>query len=510
MNKCNRVRDLLAQEQREPFISRTRSAGQGRTRGARFGAALGTVAAIAILALFAVGLSALFREREAPNVAPPTDTAQALPGPGVASLLRNPPAPGETVEVDAYFSGVGASRMVGGPPPAQDQVVCPTYFAWNAALTDRPFPAVLQVLNGMTSNFPPDDAAWLVATTSEATQPGQMIVPQFPYHARFRGHLGDPAFDACPNAGRILVVEEVVAVYAEQPPEPATYPWRPPADYAAWLRYRDTELGYSLPYPSSWAVAPLADPNTVTAVTLGAPQWPGHPVQVRVYSGEIQYDPYDPASIPPLLEGDSWGVFEQGWAFNGEMESQHLAGFEVQRQAGPGERSVAVLFSANGYTYELALTFPTGFDAPQPLLTAYTAVVEGFRLDPAPGPTATPPVKQTLGPGPFLNLDEALALVREREGQEVELLYAKLVSEAEARSRADACGTFFGHPDGVWLLTVRGYFEEMIRTLNLFLDATGGEQLCGEEIMPAATPLPGLPPGVTVTPAPTPTPAAAP
>lgn len=100
-----------------------------------------------------------------------------------------------------------------------------------------------------------------------------------------------------------------------------------------------------------------------------------------------------------------------------------------------------------------------GFDTPQPLLTTYTAIVEGLQLDIEPGPTPTPSIKQTLGPGPFLSLDEALAQVREREGQEAELLYANLVSEAEARSRTDACSTFLGHPDGVWLLTVRGYFE---------------------------------------------------
>jgi hypothetical protein len=500
----------LPPRQRQDLFSRTQSERRRHTAHPRFATALGTLAAVVVLVVLAIGFSALFRDKGPLGVARPTDTATALPGPGVADLLGNPPAPGETVEVDAYFSGVGTIPMAGGPPPMQDQVVCPTYFVWNAALTDQPFPAVLQVLNGIASNLPPDDAPWLVATTPEAIQPGQMILPQFPYHARFRGHLGDPAFVDCPNADRIFVVEEVVAVYAEEPLAPAAYPWKPPEGYGAWPRYHDAGLGYGLPYPPEWTVEPVDEPGVVAVVTLSAPQWPGYPVQVRVHAGEIRYDQYDPTSIPPLLQGDSWGVFEQGWAFNGEITGQHLAGFEVQRQAGPGERSVAVLFSANGYTYELELTYPTGFDAPQPLLTAYTAIVEGFRLDRAPDPTPTPPIKQTIGPGPFLSLDEVLALVREREGQEVESLYAKLVSEAEARNRADACSAFFGHPDGVWLLTVHGYFEEMTRTLNLFLDATSGEQLCGEEVMPAATPLPGSPPGVTVTAAPTETPAAAP
>jgi hypothetical protein len=497
----------LTPAQRSQLLSRVRRDEKRRLVRRRLATALSTVAAVAVLLAVAGGLAALLRPAERIFLGQPTTT---LPGPGVADLLRNPPAAGQTVEVDAYFSGGGVALLRTGPPPLPDQVVCPTWQTWQVALTDRPFPAALQILNSAISNMPPDDAPWLAATTPEAIQAGQVILPQLPYHARFRGHLGDPAFAACPNADRIFVVEEVVTVYEEQPPEPAANAWQPPSDYAAWPRYHDAEFGYSLPYPPGWSVEPLAEPDAESVLSLHAPQWPDFPVVLRVHAGEIRYDQYDPTSISPLLQGDSWGVFEQGWAFNEQVDSQHLAGFDVERQAGSDRRSVAVLFSAGGYTYELAITYPTGFDAPQPLLTAYTAIVEGFRLDTTPGPTPTPPVKQTLGPGPFLSLDEALARVREREGQEVELLYAKLVSEAEARSRADACSSFLGHPDGVWLLTVRGYFEEMTRTLNLFLDATSGEQLCGEEIVPESTPWPTMLPGTTATPAPTETPAAAP
>ena len=142
-----------------------------------------------------------------------------LPNPGVADVLRNPPAPGETVEVVAYFSGVGAPIFPGGPPPPPDQVVCPTFFSWSSALTDRPFTAALLLLNGVQGNTLPDDAPWLVATTPEATRPGVRVVPQLPYHARLRGHLGDSAFAHCPHASRILVVEDVVTAYAEQPPD---------------------------------------------------------------------------------------------------------------------------------------------------------------------------------------------------------------------------------------------------------------------------------------------------
>ena len=443
--------------------------------------------------------------------APPAGLAGALPtpsavphNPGVADLLRNPPAPSETVEVDAYFSGAGTPVFRGGPPPPPDQVVCPTFFSWSSALTDQPFTAALLLLNGVQGNTLLDDAPWLVATTPEATRPGVRVVPQLPYHARLRGHLGDPAFAHCPHADRIFVVEDVVTVYAEQPPDPSAYQMELPDDYADWLRHHDAEPGYSLPYPHDWQVERLNEPGVVSAIALRAPQWPGYPVVVRVHAGETRYDQYDPVSAPPLLQGEGFGVFEQGWTFGeGSMDSQHLAGYRVDREADPSERAVSVLFSANGHTYELALRYPLGFDAPQPLLTAYSAIVEGFRLDVVPGPSPTPPVKQTLSAGPFLSQDEVLARAREREGQEIELLDAQLVSEAEARRGADACGTFFGHPEGVWVLAVRGTFEGAIRTMLLFLDATTGEQLCGEEINPEATPYPTLPPGTTATPVPT-------
>lgn len=435
--------------------------------------------------------------------------------PGVADLLRNPSAWGETVEVDAYFSGAGAPVFPDGPPPPPDQVACPTFWTWQAVLTDRPFPAVLLLLNGIESNILPDDAPWLVATIPEATQAGVRVVPQLPYHARLRGHLSDPAFAHCPHADRISIVEDVVTVYVEQPPDSLAYQLKLPEDYAVWLRYHDADLGYSLPYPPDWRVESLAEPDpsinsgqaVLSAIALRAPQWPGYPVMVWVHAGETLYDDYDPASTPPLLQGEGFGVFEQGWIFGEESaDSQRLAGYRVDRETGPGERAVSVLFSAHGRTYELALRYPTGFDAPQPLLTAYSAIVEGFRLDTPPGPKPTPSVRQTLGAGPFLSQVEALARTCEYERQEVELLDAQLLSEAEARRQADACSTFDGHLDGVWVLTVRGATEERLYPIRFFLDATTGELLCGEEINPQATPYPTMPLGTTATPAPTETP----
>jgi hypothetical protein len=85
----------------------------------------------------------------------------------------------------------------------------------------------------------------------------------------------------------------------------------------------------------------------------------------------------------------------------GGKGSQHLSGFTVERDAGEATRTQSVLFSTRHRIYELKLEYPLGFKASQPLLTNYSAIVLGFRLDnpkqnipfspyPTPTPTASP------------------------------------------------------------------------------------------------------------------------
>ena len=111
-----------------------------------------------------------------PTPVPPTPTP--IPhNPGVADIVRDPPPSGETVEVDAYSTGVGPVLSREGPIPRPDQVACPTWWALDAALSDRPFPAILVLLNVVTSNALPDDEPWLVATEPEAPRPGVRLSP---------------------------------------------------------------------------------------------------------------------------------------------------------------------------------------------------------------------------------------------------------------------------------------------------------------------------------------------
>jgi hypothetical protein len=318
----------------------------------------------------------------------------------VTDLLQNQPSPKQTVEVDAYFSGAtsvgcrrGGPRLINKPK----EVLCPL-FPWNAALTDRPFQGMLSVLNSIRNNPLPDSPTWLIATTPEALTPGVRVQPKLPYYARFRGRLGDPAFAKCPNGDRIFIVEQVVKVYEQQAPNPNAFIIKLPEDYDNWHRYRNTKLGYSIPYPPDWKVEVLSEPNVLSALALRSPQLPNHPVIVRVHPYETLYDQWIDSSSPLLKETTSSGVFGQNFVSFGQGKgSQNLSGFIVERDGKQGELVKSVLFSTRQHTYELLLRYPTGFNASQPLLTYYSAIVFGFQLDnpaeniPHPQPTPTEP-----------------------------------------------------------------------------------------------------------------------
>lgn len=397
----------------------------------------------------------------------------------MSDLLAHPPAPGTAVEVDAYFSGAGrtpADCCRSTPRGATN---------WGAILSDRPFLPELYVLGSVRSNALPDEAAWLVAAIEESV-PGAPAWNQLPYRGRFRGRLAEPS-DSEKRAigGRVFLVEKVVRVYAQNPPvvQPG------PGDYDTWQRYQPVGGDYSLPQPPGWQVEEVEG----NAVVLRAPQWPESesPVTVRTHAGQTHHDPYDLSALPPLLVGRDWSVFTQSSALGQENAAgQGLVGYRTERADAPLARTVSVLFSGHGKTYELSLNYPLGFAAPQSVLAAYSAIVAGFRLGVAPGPTPTPPVRQALGAGPFLKEEQALRTACERLGGEVDWVVAQLQSEAEARWLAAQPIAFSGHYDGIWVLTMGTPRATRTQILRLYLDAVTGRELYAEEIEPDAAPTP--------------------
>ena len=371
----------------------------------------------------------------------------------VARLLANPPAPGKTVDLDAYLSPVG-------------QALCGA--ASNVILADEPFAAQLAVLGSIRANVLPE-GGWLVA----AVPPNPL-----PYRARLRGRL---RASGC-NGARVFAVERVVRVYLAGAPAALSAGW------PAWPRYENAQQGYSVPVPPGWR----AEAGQGEALTLRAKQYPAVSMTIRTYPGETHHDPYEPTPGPPLLQGRPWSLFAQALASSpGGAATQGLAGYRVEHAEEQGRYMTSVLFSAHGRTYELSLHYGLGFGALQPALDAMAGVVAGFALAVPPEPSPTPPVRQALGPGPFLTEEDALAAGCGCLNGEIDAVLAQqLMSELQARQIGNSCAGFGGHTDGVWTLTVKTALAVRTGALRLFLDAATGRELCREEVDPRALPTP--------------------
>lgn len=214
----------------------------------------------------------------------------------------------------------------------------------------------------------PKDIPWLIAAVLPEMR---SEIGPLPYHARFRGHLGDPRFAECFERDRIFVVEQVVKT-DEKVPQPDAKSFRLRMDYSQWPRYSDPNLGFSLPYPPDWTVKTLKD---ATTITFYSPQNPAHPVVVEVLSQSARQTRY-----PNLVEAPADVMaFQQGKYFD-VKGSQSLFG-DTLEEDGDIERVQIVLFSTPERTFELRLRYPLGFAASQQLLAQYTAMVSGFRLD---------------------------------------------------------------------------------------------------------------------------------
>ena len=421
-------------------------------------------------------------------------------GHDVADLLREPPLPGETVEIDAYYSMVSMHpMMVFHRGPSRPHFIsgttrCPEPW-WGFTLTDLPFPAaILSLPGGRLTNVLPDDAPWLIAIAPEAIGRNAIIDPQLPHYARLRGHLGEPALTDCPYAGRIFVVEEVVRVYAETWPDPSVYwPMMAVEGYAGWVRYHDQELGYSIPYPPHWQIGSLDEPGVISTLTLRGPQWPDFPVTVRVYEGVTQTDLSKGGPRAPLWEGVAISPFNQGaagilyeWA---RVGSQNLDGYYVNHGIN-ADRGSTALFSAGGHTYEIALRYSLGFNASQMLMNIFSAMILGFQLDAVPFPTATPPAQPIEPSAGFLTQEEAeqrAIAFMPKEGWRIESVI--LTDEAEVRRLEQTCTYVLGHPDGIWMIRLLGQYEGSETSFVIYMDAASGEVLCALFLSPLWVPV---------------------
>jgi hypothetical protein len=443
----------------------------------------------------------------------------------IADLLSTPSAPGQSVEIDAYH-WVGWMR--GNVGYALDAQGCPALFDVTY-LTDRPVPEAIDFpffsRTNLSPSYPAKEDVWLIPMPSVITPVPATPVPDvatgaitpttlpphvvgslnIPYRARLRGHLGDPAFAKCAHSDRIFVVEGITTAYEDVP---QNSPIDEPEGYRSWPQYHDSAFGYSFAYAPNWRVKALKEADTRSAVMVHTTAASDFPISIRIHSGETQIDRTDVSSLPPLYRrrssDDVFGNFNQGGIFvGGKSNGQNLAGLWVDRPDGSNTRTMTVLISAHGYTYEIVMVYPIGLRANRSLLDAYALVLDRFLLDIPQEPSPTPAFKQVVGPGPFLTQDQITAAAHKKYAEEFEVVEARLVPEVELRKLVDECGTFRGHPDGVWLLRISGTYEGQDMVALMGFDATNGEQLCG-----TITKIGSPPPIETVGPAyPQPTPA---
>jgi hypothetical protein len=309
--------------------------------------------------------------------ATPSVIPKPLPAQDIANLLNGNTLPGTSVEIDAYYNG--SWQLLLGP--AADKVAisknhCPIR---HPALTDTLMYGYLYDLGLPLPNAPLATDEYLIAVDlTQARQSDVPGIPDFPFHARLRGHLGDPAFADCAEAERIFVVEQIVRVYTQNVPL-SLLVVDPPKEFSSWTRHRDTQYGFTIPVAPDWTTTTLDEPNLLTGVKFVPPAQLDSTVTVRVYPQDKMLDPYDLESAPftriPMRR-----LLEQGKRFGSQLQTQKLSG-EVAVNQTDTERVNIVVFKQNGKMYVLELRYRLGRAADQNVLTKFVAMVEGFRLE---------------------------------------------------------------------------------------------------------------------------------
>lgn len=384
-----------------------------------------------------------------------------------------------------------------GPAPGATSTPCATE-PFEATLTDLRHNASVSYLNGLITNPVPASIPYVWARLRLGS------TPPMPSFALFTGHFFDPGYQSCTDGHKVFVITDLSTVYDLSS---RTLPGVGSAGLSwetfsqAWPTLHDPNLSFSLHRPPGWTVIKRQEQGYAAVYTFRAP---GRSVELRVTPGEAYFDPW-------VLPSQEHPIF-QGWQGGGLLRIGNLDAMEVERHDlnDPkfSEKTLGVIISGLGNTYLLTTSYKPGVPSPQPLLSTYSGLVMSFRFDRPVGPTPTF-VKTQLGPGPFISRDQAEALVladAKANDPPPTIKSAALQTEYEARQVNHPCGTFRGHPDGVWVVVAYGVFREGAPPTDYmaYVDATNGKRLCssiGAPPIPGWAPLtPPPPPKFTPTP----------
>lgn len=388
---------------------------------------------------------------------------------GVAELLRNPPPIDQIVEITAYVVPIGQGMPSGGWPGGGG--MCQLRI-----LTDIPFAGSVRTLDRISSGPPPQTIPWLNALGGD----------DLPHHARFRGHVADPAaYGNCPSSTPIFVVDAILEVYQQNPPVSMQMPDEVDG-IDSWRQYDDAALGYHLIYPPTWQIEEVNNDQGLPVVTIRSPEFPEHPIMLRVYSGEISLDPHDAAHSPAIVRN---GTLMQQSQFSvaRKVASQGLWATVVRRVDDQQRPTIGAVFAGGGHTYDFSLVYSEDRFVPQLVLDTLAVMVAGFRLDTPPAPTPDT-VAQTIDPSrTYLDqpaaTERARALLRASFGfSSYEITDVRMLSERDLREEAQECSLFQGHAGAVWSFTIRGMMSGHVQVAKIGLNAESGELLCSQLI----------------------------
>jgi hypothetical protein len=394
--------------------------------------------------------------------------------------LRQEPKPTAVQPVDLIAQINPAPTQIQGSaaPPAG----CPVFPDRLPTLTDHPFMTEFSVAGVVLPNpVPPDFAALRLVI------PYRLGIIDVPPRARLRGHLLDPAYQTCPNADRIFVLDELVgsvpvAGSAGQSAQQsggvvnAVMPWS------------SSLVGLGLDIPGGWSVQETRNAGSILEARFQSPD-AARVVTLTVFAGVTSWAADSGIAPPAPLVGERRLVSHAGPATARLVDA-------VGDETPPGRnREIRLVFDYDGKTVVLSVRFIDGAALDGALLDRFTAMAASFHFD-KPLEITDPldprlTARADLGSGPFIGKDTAsAAAIRLSRLSKASVVSARLVSEKEAReAQAATCREFPERPEAVWLVDVKGTLPTGLQTERLvYLDATTGESICQAELSGTATP----------------------
>ncbi len=324
----------------------------------------------------------------------------------VAEMLADPPAPGETVWVDAYHGeeissrGIRMLNFLDAPTP----VPCPNE---RLPILDRPYLGQLDVFNSIFGTERPGAGSEALLIAAGLEDDGSLSVSprvRLPRRGRLVIRLGEEVFEHCDDADRIAVVERVAHVFEEKTDWTAmaarirasssngfvsgsTLVAGPDREFDVEIGAFEFDIPYGLePLDITDASLGLGDVNAALAL----PGLPDHPIIVRRFlPGHPQYE--------TMLERVESGLVERVMHVYPQRRRDGLVGdaaptgsgleFVIdglrEDSGGPaelGRGEVAAMTVVDGVVYRISTTPPADPLEAQPLLWWLETVVDRFSV----------------------------------------------------------------------------------------------------------------------------------